>query len=111
MNSTDGRSKGVETTRSRQLSSVTDDAEASLIRARVRAMLKAHGRLIGEPWDAQADHAEQAVGEVIELQGIEAGRRWAAALDAQLQAEGEAAGVMDRVDRTVPGGAHPCGVP
>jgi hypothetical protein len=95
MNKTDGRLKGVDKAHSRQILSVMDDVDASLIRARVRAMLKSHGRLLGETWDAQAHHAEQAVSEVIEIQGLEAGLRWAMALDGQLKAEREASGVAN----------------
>ena len=68
-------------------------------------MLKAHGRLVGETWEAQADHAEQAVAEVIELQGLDAGRRWALSLDEELQAEREADGVMDHGERCTVRGA------
>jgi hypothetical protein len=57
------------------------------IRARVRAALKAHGRLMGETWDHQAEHAEKAVSEVIRGQGLDAGRRWAEALEDELSAE------------------------
>jgi hypothetical protein len=61
-------------------------AHEATIRARVRAIVKAHGGRVGESWDAQADHAEQVVAEVIECQGLAAGRRWASSLDAELSA-------------------------
>jgi hypothetical protein len=52
--------------------------------------VKAHGALVGESWDAQADHAEQVVAEVIGSQGVDAGRRWASSLDAELRAARDA---------------------
>jgi hypothetical protein len=66
---------------------VASGPDGRAIRARVRAVVKAHGRLLGEPWDAQADHAEKVVGEVMESQGLEAGRLWARALERELKAE------------------------
>jgi hypothetical protein len=74
-----------------------DDAE---IRERVRALVQAHGTLVGERWDAQADHAERVVGEIIDSQGLAAGRLWAAALGDELRAEIERAGI-DREGRVV----------
>jgi hypothetical protein len=65
------------------------------IRARVHAALKAHGRLIGETWDHQAEHAERAVSEVIRGQGLDAGRRWAEALEGELRAERHEPGSVD----------------
>jgi hypothetical protein len=61
-------------------------ADEAGVRSRVRAIMKSHGGLLGESWDAQADHAERVVAEVIEGQGLEAGRRWASSLDAELRA-------------------------
>ena len=108
MGTTDVRLTGVERARSRGVRAVTDDAEMSMIRARVRAMLEAHGGLVGESWDAQAEHAEEAVAEVIELQGMEAGRRWVATLEGQLRAERRAAGFEDpRAYRNLPVVAAP----
>ncbi len=77
-----------------------ETADALAIRAEVRSLVKAHGRLRGELWDAQADHAEKVVGEIIDSQGLAAGRVWAAALAEELQADFERS-VFDR--------EHPCG--
>ena len=73
------------------------EAGGAEIRDRVRSALKAHGTLLGESWDSQADHAGRVVAEIVESQGIEAGRRWAQALLAELRA--------DRQRETAPGPA------
>jgi hypothetical protein len=65
------------------------------IMARVRAAVESHGRLLGEPWGAPADHAEEAVSEVIRCQGPEAGRRLAEALENELRSEQEEDGSVD----------------
>ncbi|HEY2154899.1 MAG TPA: hypothetical protein VGH33_04670 [Isosphaeraceae bacterium] len=95
MRSINGRFEADAAAVPRQVLPMAGDAEEWMVRARVRAILKGHGRLVGEPWYSPAFHAERAVAEVIEVQGLEAGVRWAQSLAEQLAAERRAAGVPD----------------
>jgi hypothetical protein len=95
MNATDSRLGALEQAESRTFDRDAGSDDERAIGVRVRAVVEAHGRLIGEPWDSQADHAVKTVSEVVRCQGLDAGRRWARALEDELRAERQEGGMVD----------------
>ncbi len=95
MNRLIGRFEVDELAGVREAMSVAGRLDGPAIRAAVRAIVKVHGRLLGEPWNAQAVHAEECVVEVIACQGLDAGRRWALALHDELLSQREVVGATD----------------